>query len=233
MSNTTVEENTNKNIDYSLYNLPLKTPTYIVAVPRCHENLYQIIKNNHQWLAESESFKMYQKDQEVTYTKRIHNKGPDFDRLQKIIQSLRQEKSELFIDDAYHAKPLDMKMEDYIHEFLKNKSVGTHYTFTTFYRVTVLPAEVASLTAAPNQLWELRQEYLIVPLYIILKRGKTYEQMKTLSYNPDGSFNVNRVNPYHFYKMDPDVDSVPTETEIGTAEERKDRYDELLTNNSS
>ncbi len=224
MSNT-VTENDNK-IDYTLYNLPLKTPTFIVAVPRCHENLYQIIKNNHQWLAESESFKMNQKDQEISYNKRIHSQSKDFDRLQEIIQSLRLEKSELFIDEAYHPKPIDMKMEDYIHEFLKNKSVGTHYTFTTFYRVTVLP-EGASLTT-PNQLWELRQEYLIVPLYIILKRGKTYEQMKTLSYNPDGSFNVNRVNPYHFYKMDPDSDvSVPEQ--IGTAEERKDRYDELLT----
>ncbi len=226
MSNTTVEEK--NTIDYTLYNLPLKTPTFMIAVPKCHENLFKIIEKNHKWLAESESFKMNQKDQEISYNKRIHSSGPDFDRLQNIIQSLRLEKSELFIDEAYHAKPIDMKLEDYIHEFLKNKSVGTHYTFTTFYRVTVLPAE-ASLSI-PSQLWELRQEYLIVPLYIILKRGKTYEQMKTLSYNPDGSFNVNRVNPYHFYKMDPD-EMVPRE--IGTIEERKDRYDELLTSNSS
>ena len=228
MSNTTIEEK--ENINYSLYNLPLKTPTFMVAVPRCHENLYQIVKNNHQWLAESESFKMNQKDQEISYNKRIHNKGPDFDRLQKnIIQSLRLEKSELFIDEAYHPKPIEMKLEDYIHEFLKNKSVGTHYTFTTFYRVTVLPAE-ASLTI-PSKLWEQRQEYLIVPLYIILKRGKTYEQMKTLSYNPDGSFNVNRVNPYHFYKMDPDdSDREPIPAEI---EEKKNRYDELLTSSSN
>ncbi len=227
MSNTTVEEK--NTIDYTLYNLPLKTPTFMIAVPKCHENLFKIIEKNHKWLAESESFKMNQKDQEISYNKRIHSSGPDFDRLQNIIQSLRLEKSELFIDEAYHVKPIDMKLEDYIHEFLKNKSVGTHYTFTTFYRVTVLPAE-ASLSI-PSQLWELRQEYLIVPLYIILKRGKTYEQMKTLSYNPDGSFNVNRVNPYHFYKMDPDSDvtSVPTEV----IEEKKNRYDELLTSNSN
>jgi hypothetical protein len=229
MSNITIEKE-QKEEDHYNHNLPNKTPVFIVAVPRCHENLFQIIKDNHQWLAESESFKMNQKDQEITYNKRI-NTQEDLTKLEQIIQSLRNEKSELFIDESYHAKPSDMKIEDYIHEFLKNKSVGTHYTFTSFYRVTVLPDGAASLTTAattpPSQLWEQRQEYLIVPLYIILKRGKTYEQMKTLSYNPDGSYNVNRVNPYHFYKMDDS--SVPTRGEVIEEEERKNRYDELLT----
>ena len=130
MSNTTaVKEEEENTINPSLSNLPMKTPTVIVAVPRCHENLYQIIKNNHQWLAESESFKMYQKDQEISYNKRI-NTEEDFDRLRKDNTGFtRPEKSELFIDEEYHAKPVDMKIEDYIHEFLKNKSVGTHYTF--------------------------------------------------------------------------------------------------------
>ena len=200
MSNITIEEKE----DHYNHNLPNKTPVFIVAVPRCHENLFQIIKDNHEWLAESESFKMNQKDQEITYNKRINNEQ-DLAKLEQIIRDLRTEKSELFIDESYHPKPSDMKIEDYIHEFLKNKSVGTHYTFTSFYRVTVLPDGAASLTA-PNQLWEQRQEYLIVPLYIILKRGKTYEQMKTLSYNPDGSYTVNRVNPHHFYKVEPDED---------------------------
>jgi hypothetical protein len=227
MSNITIEKE-QKEEDHYNHNLPNKTPVFMIAVPRCHENLFQIIKDNHQWLAESESFKMNQKDQEITYNKRINNEQ-DLAKLNKIIQDLRNEKSELFIDESYHPKPSDMKIEDYIHEFLKNKSVGTHYTFTSFYRVTVLPDGAASLTtaAAPSQLWEQRQEYLIVPLYIILKRGKTYEQMKTLSYNPDGSYNVNRVNPYHFYKMDDS--SVPTRGEVIEEEERKNRYDELLT----
>jgi hypothetical protein len=231
MSNITIEKE-QKEEDHYNHNLPNKTPVFIVAVPRCHENLFQIIKDNHQWLAESESFKMNQKDQEITYNKRI-NTQEDLTKLEQIIQSLRNEKSELFIDESYHPKPSDMKIEDYIHEFLKNKSVGTHYTFTSFYRVTVLPDGAASLTTAattpPSQLWEQRQEYLIVPLYIILKRGKTYEQMKTLSYNPDGSYNVNRVNPYHFYKMDDS--SVSTRGEV-IEEERKNRYDELLTSSS-
>jgi hypothetical protein len=223
MSNITIEKE-QKEEDHYNHNLPNKTPVFMIAVPRCHENLFQIIKDNHQWLAESESFKMNQKDQEITYNKRINNEQ-DLAKLNKIIQDLRTEKSELFIDESYHPKPTVMKTEDYIHEFLKNKSVGTHYTFTSFYRVTVL-SENASLTA-PNHLWEQRQEYLIVPLYIILKRGKTYEQMKTLSYNPDGSYNVNRVNPYHFYKMDDN--SVSTRGEVIEEEERKNRYDELLT----
>lgn len=216
---------TEQNINPSLTNLPNKTPTFIVAVPKCHENLFKIIEKNHKWLAESESFTMNQKNPEPQFTKKI-NTQQDFDKLQEIIQSLRLEKSELFIDPTYHAKHTQMTIKEYISEFLKNKSVGTHYTFKTYYRITVLPYD-ASLTA-PNHLWEQRQEYLIVPLYIILKRGKTYDQMKTLSYNEDGSFNVNRVNPHHFYKMDPD-DGETVPTQIGTTEERKERYDELLT----
>lgn len=201
----------------------MKTPTYMIAVPKCHENLFQIIKDNHEWLAESRSFKTRDK-QDISYTKKINNKE-DLAKLEKIIQDLRTEKSELFIDDSYHAKPVDMKLEDYISEFLKNKSVGTHYTFRTFYRVTVLP-DGASLTA-PSQLWNQRQEYLIIPLYIILKKGKTYEQMKTLSYNPDGSFTVNKVNAAHFWRTE------PLEEEQITIEEHdeKKRYDELLTSN--
>jgi len=50
-----------------------------------------------------------------------------------------------------------------------------------------------------------RQEYLIIPLFIILKRGKTYDQMKVLSYNEDGTYNVNNVNPKHFWRVNPSL----------------------------
>ncbi len=182
----------------SLNNLPNKTPTYMIAVPKCHENLYQIIKDNHEWLAESKSFVMNQKDKEITYTKKINNQQ-DFAKLEQIIQALRAVKSELFIDDSYHTKHTQMTIDEYISEFLKNKSVNTYYTFKSFYRVTVFP-DGTDITA-PNKFWEQRQEYLIIPLYIILKRGKTYDQMKTLSYNEDGSYNVHNVNPHHFWKV--------------------------------
>jgi hypothetical protein len=56
-----------------------------------------------------------------------------------------------------------------------------------------------------------RREYLIIPLYIILKRGKTYEQMKVLSYNEDGTYNVNSVNPKHFWRVHPLTDEEEVE----------------------
>jgi hypothetical protein len=182
----------------------MNKPTFMIAVPKCHENLFRIIKDNHEWLAELKSFKMNDKE-EITWSKKINNQQ-DLTKLEQIIQALRTEKSELFIDDSYHAKPVDMKLEQYIREFLKNKSVGTHYTFRSFYRITVLPDGTSLSAPYNNTLWEQRQEYIIVPLYIILKKGKTYDQMKTLSYNEDGSYNVSRVNPYHFYKIEPDDD---------------------------
>lgn len=186
--------------------------TFIVAVPRCHENLFQIIRDNHKWLSGSgESAKP---DRERVYRKNV-NTAEDLEKLESIISLLRTEKSELFIDPEYHSKPRNQSTEDYISEFIRNKSVANYYTFKSFYRVTVLPFgfdykhdvpdpdtatddEKLKYTMNLNE----RKEYLIVPLFIILKKGKTYEQMKVLSYNPDGTFNVNNVNANHFWRLE-------------------------------
>lgn len=195
-------------------NLSPKSPVYIVAVPRCHENLFQIIKDNHQFLSSGgHSFLKPGGNRERVYPKKI-NTDEDFKKLENIITALRTEKSELFIDPEYHPKPASQKVEEYISEFLRNKSVGNYYTFKSYYRITVFPTgfdytvPVPPAESEPEQryrcldLFDQRREYLIVPLFIILKRGKTYEQMKTLSYNPDGTFTVNKVNPHHFWKLD-------------------------------
>jgi hypothetical protein len=102
-----------------------------------------------------------------------------------------------------------MKIEDYVAEFIKNKSVGTHYTFKHIYSIVVYPFHFDYSSPVPEgdherfkwlELMNQRREYIIIPLYIILKRGKTLDQMKTLSYNEDGSYNVHPVKPQYFYK---------------------------------
>jgi hypothetical protein len=194
----------------SLLTLSPKIPAYIIGVPRCHENLFQIVRDNHKWL--STGGESRNAGREKVFLKKI-NTLEEFEQLEGIIKALRTVNSELFIDSDYHPKPLTMRLEDYIAEFLKNKSVGNHYTFKTFYRVTVYPFgfdydqplpdpenEPERRIIYENTMAE-RRDYLIVPLYIILKKGKTYDQMKSLSYNDDGSFNVHRVNHDHFWKM--------------------------------
>lgn len=185
-------------------NLPENTPTYMIAVPRCHENLFNHIRQNEEWLSEGGMSVDYNKQQEIVYQKKITTQK-EKDKLDNLIRDLRLEKSELFIDDSYHPKPSNMKMQDYVSEFLRNKSVHTYYTFKSFYRVTVFPPGT-DITNGRTPEWDQRQEYLIIPLYIILKRGKTYDQMKTLSYDNDkGTFKVEKVNPHHFWKIEPSV----------------------------
>ena len=141
------------------------------------------------------------------------NTEEDFEKLENIIKALRTEKSELFIDPEYHPMQQhaggNVRLEEYVAEFIKNKSVGTHYTYKSFYSITVYPFNFDYNSPVPTgeiekirymDIVNQRKEYLIIPLYIILKKGKTYEQMKMLSYNPDGSYNVHDVNPKHFYK---------------------------------
>lgn len=209
-------------------NLNPKKPTYIIGIPRYHENLFQIIRDNHEWLAES----IIKRSNNTTtnnndsrfkqsFSKKIIAGTEDHKKLEKLILDLRLEKSEIFIDNLFHPKPVNQLISEYIEEFLKNKGVGTYYTFRNYYRVTVFPKECIgydtvrersnndggkqSGQAAPsnnnNNPYDQRQEYLIIPLYILLKRGKTYEQMKMLSYNPDGSYNVENVNFHHFYRL--------------------------------
>lgn len=191
-------------------NLPTDKNTFIIAIPRCRENLFQIIRDNHEWLSESVSQKT---SNQTVFLKKI-NTQEEYDRLQNLIKQLRAVGSELFIDPEFHPKPPDQKTSDYILEFIKNKNVGTQYTSKSFYRITVFPfgfdytQHIPSPDEDPErrkkliEILDLRQEYLIVPLFIILKKGKTYEQMRVLSYNPDGTFNVEKVNANHFWRVE-------------------------------
>jgi len=184
-----------------LQNLPIDIPTFMIAVPRYHENLFQIIRDNHDWLSGSGASR--RSDRETIYQKRI-NTQEDREKLERLIVALRTEKSELFIDKEYHPKPYEMKIQDYVAEFIKNKSVNTQYTFKSFYRIIVLP-DGAEFDTENEYILSQRREYLIIPLFIILNKGKTYDQMKVLSYNDDGTYNVNSVNPKHFWRVAPEL----------------------------
>lgn len=194
---------------------------YMVAVPKYHENLYKHLKNSHDWLADhfvDASMNNDDAHRNVMdhWNKRI-NDEKEFNKLEKLIQILREEKSELFIDQSYYEKPRGTSLKSYISEFIKSKGIANHYTFSSFYRVTVFPYganmnyypqisenEDGEPIYAPK---DERQEYIIIPLLIRLKRGKTYSQNKSLGYvknKEDGSwdYTVNEI-PRDCFKRDP------------------------------
>jgi hypothetical protein len=161
----------------------------VIGIPRYHENLFQIIRNNHEWLADSGSGN--------NYRKRI--KTPeDLSKINSIIQELRDTKSELFIDFTFHRKPRYVSIPNYISEFLRIKGIFNYYTFTNWYRITIQPE-----SGDPECQQDMKdREILFIPLYIRLKKNKTYEQLKTIHYlNDSGTeYEVRSVNARHFMK---------------------------------
>ena len=81
---------------------------YMIAVPKYHENLYKHLKNSHDWLADhfvsAGMSDGNHKNIMDHWNKRI-NDEEEFKKLEQLIQTLRQEKSELFIDQTYYEKP--------------------------------------------------------------------------------------------------------------------------------
>lgn len=189
---------------------------YIIAVPKYHENLYKHIENEHKWLAESLSnTNIY-----THFNKRI-NTEEDRQRFENLITTLRTEKSEIFIDPEYHSRPHGQSTISYIQDFLKTKGVSNYYTFTRYYHITDYGG------GSDDEGINNKKEYIIVPLLIRLKRGKTYDQSKrVVGVNPEtGEVIVEKVNPSHFYKE--------KELEAEEIEEinRKERLDRLLATN--
>ncbi len=188
----------------------------VIGVPRYHENLFKIIKNNEEWLREHVSHAP-KNDTVVVYRRKIQT-PEDLKRVETIINDLRAVKSELFIDFQFHRKPFGVSIKDYITEFLRNKGIYNYYTFTNWYRLTVYPEsgeEDLSLhptvikTDKNDQHYTVvnKKEILIIPLYIRLKKNKTYEQLRMINYtNASGTeYEILKVNPHHFIRDDPDA----------------------------
>lgn len=203
------------------HDLSNKKPVFIVAVPKYHERLYKHLEEADEWLSDTTGI-----NHKKYSGKKINNKE-DFDKLEKLILDLRTEKSELFIDEDFHPKPVQQSIVHYIEDFLKTKGVNNQYTFTHYYRVTVFPFGTRDydeyVSTVPKE-EDSRQEYLIVPLLIRLKQGKTFEQSKmVVGLDSEGNVIVEDVNPKHFYK-----ERVESEQE-DIEEERRERMRELLT----
>lgn len=204
-------------IDPSLierYGLSDNKPVYMIAVPKYHENLFKYIEKAHEWLAESEVHSTRMKWTEGFYTKKI-TKKEDYDRLEKLIFDLRTEKSELFIDKEFHPKPRDQSMVSYVEDFIKSKTINTHYTFKNFYRITVYPfgENVDSYLRTVSKESDTRKEYIIIPLYIRMKRGKTFSQSKRVVgvNETTGEVIIEQLNPKHFVvDKEPEVDEEKT-----------------------
>lgn len=204
------------------HDLSNKKPVYIIAVPKYHEKLYKHLENAHEWLSETTGI-----NHKKYSGKKINNKE-DFEKLEKLILDLRTEKSELFMDEDFHPKPVHQSIVHYIEDFLKTKGVSNHYTFTHYYRVTVFPFGTRDydeyVSTVSNKEEDARQEYLIVPLLIRLKQGKTFEQSKmVVGLDKDGNVIVEDVNPKHFYKEREDPQDEEEE------QERRERMEFLTT----
>lgn len=185
----------------------------VIGVPRYHENLFKVIRDNEDWLTEHIS----RIPNAVVYRQKV--KTPqDLKRLEKIIQDLRTVGSELFIDFQFHRKPFGVSIRNYITEFLRNKGIYNYYTFVNWYRITVYPEsgeEDLSLNPTTIKVDKNGNDYritnkkeiLIVPLYIRLKKNKTYEQLRMINYTDETGkhYDIERVNPHHFIKDDPEI----------------------------
>lgn len=185
----------------------------VIGVPRYHENLFKVIRDNEDWLTEHIS----RIPNAVVYRQKV--KTPqDLKRLETIIQDLRTVGSELFIDFQFHRKPFGVSIRNYITEFLRNKGIYNYYTFVNWYRITVYPEsgeEDLSLNPTTIKVDKNGNDYritnkkeiLIVPLYIRLKKNKTYEQLRMINYTDETGkhYDIERVNPHHFIKDDPEI----------------------------
>lgn len=160
----------------------------IIAVPKYHENLYSQLQKHHDWLAETQG------DPHIGrhWNKKVRT-TEDLEMLNQIIKDLRTVKSELFIDETFHRKPKQLPIREYINEFLRVKGVFNYYTFISWYRITVFP-----ITSVDQE----KKEYLIIPLYIRLKKNKVYDQFKSVHYtNASGTeYEVKSINPKHFLR---------------------------------
>lgn len=166
---------------------------FVIAVPKYHENLYRHVQKNLEWLKESSN---HSKKSGVHYRKKV--KTPeDLKILNNLITALRTEKSELFIDFTFHAKPKKMSTREYVSEFLRFKGIFSYYTFMGWYRITVYPE--SGIEDCP---FDQRREYLLIPLLIRLKKNKVFDQFKSISYtNASGTeYEIHNVNPLHFLR---------------------------------
>lgn len=185
----------------------------VIGVPRYHENLFKVIRDNEAWLTQHIS----RIPNAVVYRQKV--KTPeDLKILEKIILDLRTVGSELFLDFQFHRKPFGVSIRDYITEFLRNKGVYTYYTFVNWYRITIYPESgEEDLVVNPTTIKidkngndyrvTNKKEVLIVPLYIRLKKNKTYEQLRMITYTDETgkNYEIEKVNPHHFIKDDPET----------------------------
>lgn len=167
----------------------------VLGIPRYHENLFQIIRDNHEWLAETEPHNV--KNKTVKSFRRKIKTPEDLSRINKIVEDLRTVKSELFIDPTFHKKPRYVSIPNYISEFLRIKGIFNYYTFTNWYRITIFPESGDPECVADGE----KREMLLIPLYIRLKKNKTYEQLKSIHYSSTG-YEVKPVNANHFLRDD-------------------------------
>lgn len=190
-------------------NMSPELPVHILCVPYINEPGFAPIEKNRKWLRNFEDGTR-NTEQRYSSLKRITN-NQDYKRLTDMLMEIHDNALiDYFHTSDYPPKPLRQSIEDYIQSFLKSRNLNSYYTYTTYMRVSVdldLEEDISDKDIPKEQHNHLKEEYLIIPLYIRLKEFKDFDQMKVIEYvkktpsNPDG-YVVKPVNR-KFFRRDP------------------------------
>lgn len=219
MSSTQFTTDTPNTKNPNASKFPINKPVFILAAPVYHQNLYKHIEKMHDWLAETRI-----NSESRHYHKKINNEK-EFNKLESLIKDLRLENSELFIDPEFHPKRLHQSLVEYLNDFLRYKAVNTQYTFTNFYRITVYPYNIHDFSSYPVSLDhdDERREYIIIPLLINIKKGKSHSQHRIVSVDPDsGEVLVQKPDRKCFY-----FERIEDEKEEEEEDQTRRKIDEL------
>jgi hypothetical protein len=165
-------------------NMPHNRPTRLmIALPVTNEEMFQkIYTKNKDWFGAPTvngdhikkhvtTMEDYKYLQENIVAPILHDKTRENNR------------GEVMYTENFPPKPTEMKIVDYIDSFVKSKGVSNHYTF-------VLTKCIRIVARIINAEKDIVEDIFIVPLYVRLKQGKTLDQMKSIEYNPDGSYTL-------------------------------------------
>lgn len=186
--------------------MPTDVNTHILCIPLANERGYAVIENEARWL-NGNAVNNDEYHYDPSY-KRITD-SVEYKRFTDMMMEVHDKAGvEYFHTPDYPPKPNKTNIKDYIDGYLKAYNINSNYTFTSYHRISVDLDMDEDLTDVPKEQHNhLREEYLIIPLYIRLKEFKDFDQMKVIEYckktssNPDG-FVVKPVNR-KFFKRDP------------------------------
>lgn len=172
--------------------------THIVAVPLYVEEAFKPIQK---LIDDKFLFDSYYRGHG---TKTIE-KFDDYQILIGMLEEIHNLNTEYYMSCDYAPqKQPNQNVQDYLANYLKNKGLNSYYTFREWYDIFI---DIGNGN---------KEQFYIIPLYIRLKNGKSFDQMKTIRYVPKSESNkdgfvVEPVNPKHFIRDPSEEDDPITE----------------------